>query len=170
MLMRAVCSGAHGVVLREHGLFCCARLRRRGGRVGLGRTPLHSLRARSEAAAAQAKRRTPPASIRGSLFPVAFAKTKKNGIRSRAVKKTFSTPPGRQGTVFFFVIAFFVVSGTLLYRKALVRFSPAWAPDPQLGLVARCAMRRSSANPLSSRGLCHWAGELTARQAAEPPS
>ena len=47
-----------------------------------------------------------------------------------------------------------------------IRLSSAWASDPQLGLVARCGARAQ----IHFRGLCHWAGELTARQAAEPPS
>ena len=72
-----------------------------------------------------------------------------------------SHPRTRNG---FFVITFF--AGTLFCRKAVIRFSPAWASDPQLGLVARCGARAQ----IHFRGLCHWAGELTARQAAEPPS
>ena len=52
-------------------------------------------------------------------------------------------------------------------KNAWIRLSSAWASDPQLGLVARCGARAQ----IHFRGLCHWAGELTAaRQAAEPPS
>ena len=64
----------------------------------------------------------------------------------------------------FFGITFF--KETSSDRNAGIRLSPAWAPDPQLGLVARCGARAQ----IHFRGLCHWAGELTARQAAEPPS
>ena len=70
-------------------------------------------------------------------------------------------PRSRSG---FSVITFF--AGTLFWRKPGVRISSAWASDPHLGLVARCGARAQ----IHFRGLCHWAGELTARQAAEPPS
>ena len=70
-------------------------------------------------------------------------------------------PRSRSG---FFGITFF--AGTLFDRNAGIRISSAWASDPQLGLVARCGARAQ----IHFRGLCHWAGELTARQAAEPPS
>ena len=70
-------------------------------------------------------------------------------------------PRSRSG---FFGITFF--TGTLFDKNAGIRISSAWASDPQLGLVARCGARAQ----IHFRGLCHWAGELTARQAAEPPS
>ena len=64
----------------------------------------------------------------------------------------------------FLGITFFY--GHLCGKNAGIRISSAWASDPQLGLVARCGARAQ----IHFRGLCHWAGELTARQAAEPPS
>ena len=70
-------------------------------------------------------------------------------------------PRSRSG---FIAITFF--RETSFERNAGIRISPAWASDPQLGLVARCGARAQ----IHFRGLCHWAGELTARQAAEPPS
>ena len=70
-------------------------------------------------------------------------------------------PRSRSG---FSGITFFKETST--DKNAGIRLSSAWASDPQLGLVARCGARAQ----IHFRGLCHWAGELTARQAAEPPS
>jgi len=64
----------------------------------------------------------------------------------------------------FFVITFF--AGYLCGRNAGTRISPAWGSRRWLSFLVRS---RTSVQ-IHFRGLCHWAGELTARQAAEPPS
>ena len=51
-------------------------------------------------------------------------------------------------------------------KNAGIHISPAWASDPQLGLV----VRSRTATWLWFRGLSHWAGEPTSRHATEPPS
>ena len=77
------------------------------------------------------------------------------------VRQVRWTPPAE---VRFFWNNFFWETST--DKKAGIRLSSAWASDPQLGLVARCGARAQ----IHFRGLCHWAGELAVRQAAEPPS
>ena len=71
-------------------------------------------------------------------------------------------PPRRRGG--FSVITF--VPRYLHAGNLVGAFRPTTRSRPRLGLVVRS---RVATHP-GVRGLCHWAGELTGRQATEPPS
>ena len=81
---------------------------------------------------------------------------------SSAVKET--PPPHPRTRNVFFVMIF--LRGHLCGRKAGICISPAWGSCRWLSFL----VRSHTSVQIHFRGLCHWAGGLTARQAAEPPS